>query len=224
MSNNWSFMAKASELARKYGYGISFKISEYDDDNFVICVFNDDVRGWCTVDLCASEYTILKAVEHLAVGTDRIWKERPYTKWGDKVMTGNEYQKLAMRTNDREATKRLLESMLTCDMKYLLSQNLVFEDEQHLDLGGIFNACLGLSGEVGEFNDMIKKWVFHEKELDMEHAKKEMGDVLWYVAMMCESFGWDVDEIMQMNVDKLKARYPEGFDVERANHRAKGDV
>lgn len=56
-------------------------------------------------------------------------------------MNANEYQKLAMRTNDREATKRLLESMLTCDMKYLLSQNLVFEDEQHLDLGGIFNAC-----------------------------------------------------------------------------------
>ena len=53
-------------------------------------------------------------------------------------MNANEYQKLAMRTNDREATKRLLESMLTCDMKYLLSQNLVFEDEQHLDLGGIF--------------------------------------------------------------------------------------
>ena len=125
-------------------------------------------------------------------------------------MNANEYQKLAMRTNDREATKRLLESMLTCDMEYLLSQNLVFEDEQH--------------GEVGEFNDMIKKWVFHEKSLDMEHAKKEMGDVLWYVAMMCESFGWDLSEIMQMNVDKLKARYPEGFDVERANHRAKGDV
>ena len=85
-------------------------------------------------------------------------------------------------------------------------------------------ACLGLAGEVGEFNDMIKKWVFHEKELDMEHAKKEMGDVLWYVAMMCESFGWNMGEIMQMNVDKLKARYPEGFDVTRANNRANDDV
>lgn len=139
-------------------------------------------------------------------------------------MKANEYQKMAMRTNDGKTTKRLLECMLTCDMEYLLSQNLVYEDEQHLDLGGIFNACLGLSGEVGEFNDMIKKWVFHEKELDMEHAKKEMGDVLWYVAMMCESFGWNMDEIMQMNVDKLKARYPEGFSVDRSLHRADGDV
>lgn len=42
--------------------------------------------------------------------------------------------------------------------------------------------------------------------------------------MLCESFGWSLDEIMQMNVDKLKARYPEGFDIERANHRAEGDV
>ena len=139
-------------------------------------------------------------------------------------MTGNEYQKLAMRTNDRKATDRMLENMLTCDMKYLLQQNLIAEDERHLDFGGIFNACLGLSGEVGEFNDIIKKWIFHEKQLDIDHAKKEAGDICWYLAMLCESFGWSLDEIMQMNVDKLKARYPQGFDIERANHRAEGDV
>lgn len=60
--------------------------------------------------------------------------------------------------------------------------------------------------------------------LDIDHAKKEAGDICWYLAMLCESFGWSLDEIMQMNVDKLKARYPEGFDIERANHRAEGDV
>lgn len=139
-------------------------------------------------------------------------------------MTANKYQKLAMRTNDGKSTDRLLKEMLTCDMKYLLQQNLIAEDERHLDIGGIFNACLGLSGEVGEFNDMIKKWIFHEKDLDVKHAKKEAGDILWYMAMLCESFGWNLEEIMQMNVDKLKARYPEGFDVERANNRAEGDV
>jgi NTP pyrophosphatase (non-canonical NTP hydrolase) len=126
-------------------------------------------------------------------------------------MNANEYQRLAMRTNDHKASGRLY-------------SKLDNHDWNAEDIGGIFNACLGLSGEVGEFNDMIKKWVFHEKELDVEHAKKEMGDILWYVAMMCESFGWDMGEIMQMNVDKLIARYPEGFDIERANHRAVGDV
>lgn len=123
-------------------------------------------------------------------------------------MTGNEYQELAMRTNDHKATQRLVGKVVI----------------DNVDLGDIFNACIGLSGEVGEFNDMVKKWVFHEKELDIDHAKKELGDIAWYLAMACESFGWSLDEILQMNVDKLKARYPEGFDVERANHRAEDDV
>lgn len=126
-------------------------------------------------------------------------------------MTGSEYKKAAMRTNDGKNTERMI-------------QAVTVNGENEKDLGGIVNACLGLSGEVGEFNDMVKKWIFHEKPLDEEHAKKEMGDVLWYVAMMCESFGWDMDEIMQMNVDKLKARYPEGFDVNLANNRKEGDV
>lgn len=135
-------------------------------------------------------------------------------------MNANKYQKLAMRTNDGKASDRLIGKMQEYDMKFSSEQS----NNDCVDIGGIFNACLGLSGEVGEFNDMIKKWVFHEKNLDMEHAKKEAGDILWYVVMLCESFGWNMEEIMQMNVDKLKARYPEGFDVERANNRAVGDV
>ena len=125
-------------------------------------------------------------------------------------MTGNDYQKLAMRTNDGKATERLERS---CD---------VFLDFH--DMGGIVNAALGLSGEVGELNDMIKKWIFHNTTLDKEHVKKEIGDVMWYVAMMCESFGFSLDDVMQTNVDKLIARYPDGFDTYRANHRAKDDV
>lgn len=135
-------------------------------------------------------------------------------------MNANKYQKLAMRTNDGKASDRLIGKIQEYDMKFSNEQS----NKESVDIGGIFNACLGLSGEVGEFNDMIKKWVFHEKNLDMEHAKKEAGDILWYVAMLCESFGWNMGEIMQMNVDKLIARYPGGFDVERANNRAVGDV
>lgn len=137
-------------------------------------------------------------------------------------MTGKEYQKLAMRTNDRKATDRLEEQIW---INYFMDKDgYMILDEDGIDLGGVFNACLGLSGEVGELNDMIKKWIFHEKPFDEEHAKKEMGDVMWYVAMMCYSFGWDLDEILQMNVDKLKARYPQGFSVELANNRKEGDV
>lgn len=133
-------------------------------------------------------------------------------------MNGREYQELAMRTNDGKATERLLSMN---DAFKLMEQE---EPSRPGDLGGILNGCLGLSGEVGEFNDMVKKWIFHEKPLDAEHAQKEMGDVLWYVAMICHSFGWDMERIMQMNIDKLKARYPDGFDVELSAHRKTGDV
>ena len=131
-------------------------------------------------------------------------------------MTGNEYQKLAMRTNDGNSTERIQRAVIGIGAPECY--------KPIADIGGLFNGCLGLSGEVGEFNDMIKKWIFHEKDLDIEHAKKELSDCLWYVAMICESFGWRLDEIMQINIDKLKARYPQGFDVELANHRKQGDV
>ena len=126
-------------------------------------------------------------------------------------MTGHEYQKLSIRTNDGEATKRFRFSISK-------DENII------VDFGGLINGCLGLAGESGEILDMIKKWVFHENELDKKHLKKEIGDVMWYVAMICESVGFDIDDVMQTNVDKLKARYPEGFDTYLANHRKEGDI
>ena len=136
-------------------------------------------------------------------------------------MTGNEYQEMAMRTNDGKSTERLLDKV---DMIAFFKQAKGGRDVEKYDFGGILNACLGLSGEVGEFNDMIKKWVFHEKGLDKDHLKKELGDVMWYVAMICHAMGFDLDDVMQTNIDKLKARYPGGFDTYRANHRERGDV
>lgn len=124
-------------------------------------------------------------------------------------MLGNEYQKLAMRTNDGKCTERLE----TASSAF-----------QSIDVGGVVNASFGLSGETGELNDMIKKAIFHGHELEEEKVKKELGDIMWYVAMMCESFGFEMEEIMQMNIDKLKARYPEGFDTEKSLHRAEGDI
>ncbi len=126
-------------------------------------------------------------------------------------MTGNEYQVLAMRTNDKRASERL-------------TQKMDDHDWSSDDLGGIIDGCLGLSGEVGEVNDMVKKWIFHEGEMDWTHLKKELGDVLWYVALMCSSIGWNLDDVLQLNIDKLKERYPEGFDPDRSAHRKEGDV
>lgn len=129
------------------------------------------------------------------------------------MMEAYEYQELAMRTNDRKHTERLQnminEGSVTCN-EYPIAQ--------------ILNGCLGLSGEVGEFNDMIKKFVFHEARLESEHVQKELGDILWYIALICDAFNFDLDSIMKLNIDKLKARYPEGFDVCRSADRAEDDV
>ena len=122
-------------------------------------------------------------------------------------MESKNYQALAMRTNDGKCTDRLQDA---CTAKFT-------------DVGGIVNASLGLSGEVGELNDSIKKAIFHGHDIDTYAVKKEIGDILWYVALMCHSFGFDMGEIMEINIAKLKARYPDGFSEYLSQHRQEGD-
>lgn len=137
-------------------------------------------------------------------------------------MTGTEYQQLAMRTNDGKNVGRLSDKIL--QLHRFNPDVPGWDSRGGFDIGGIFNACLGLSGEVGEVNDTVKKWVFHESSLDLDHLAKEVGDVMWYIALICESFGFSLDTIMQMNVDKLSKRYRDGFSVYEANHRNLNDV
>ena len=111
-------------------------------------------------------------------------------------MTANEYQKLAMRTSNQELSNAL-----------------------HL-----MNGALGLSGESGEVADIVKKWLMQGHELDREHIAKELGDICWYIAETATAIGYDLETIMQMNIDKLMKRYPEGFDSERSQHRETGDI
>lgn len=137
-------------------------------------------------------------------------------------MQGNEYQKLAMRTNDKKAYRRLyIELTGKLPLSPLAENNAKCSDIN--DIAGLLNGVLGLTGEAGEVSDLVKKGIFHEKGIDLEHLKKECGDVLWYVAMICEACGFNLDDVMQTNIDKLIARYPDGFDTYRANHRQAGD-
>ena len=79
--------------------------------------------------------------------------------------------------------------------------------------------ALGLTGEAGEVADMIKKHLGHNHPLDHEVLVKELGDVLWYIAVLSSAIGCDLEVIAQRNIDKLRARYPKGFSVERSLHR-----
>lgn len=86
------------------------------------------------------------------------------------------------------------------------------------------NGVLGLAGEAGECADMVKKVLFQGHKLDKEHLAKELGDVAWYLAVTAEAIGYDLESVLQMNVDKLRKRYPDGFSAERSQNRAEGDV
>lgn len=105
-------------------------------------------------------------------------------------MTINEYQQLAMRTCNKE-----------------LSQQ-----------GMLVNSVMGLCGESGEASEVIKKHLFHHHELNKEEFIKELGDVCWYLAEAASAIDVSLEQIMQSNIDKLKARYPDGFSIEGTYH------
>ena len=96
------------------------------------------------------------------------------------------------------------------------------------DTHRFLTAAVGLSAESGEFTEVIKKIVFQGKEPTKEnlfHLKRELGDIMWYVAQACMALDVSIDEIIEMNVDKLKARYPGGeFDVHHSENRKQGDL
>lgn len=79
--------------------------------------------------------------------------------------------------------------------------------------------ALGIAGEAGEVADLIKKHIRHGHPLDKDKVAKELGDVLWYVAVLAHRIGWSLDGVAQANVEKLRKRYPEGFSAERSLNR-----
>lgn len=84
----------------------------------------------------------------------------------------------------------------------------------------LLNAALGLAGESGECADIIKKVKFQGHDLDQQHLKEELGDVLWYLAEACEGLDTTLEEVAQMNLDKLQKRFAGNkFDVEKSKNR-----
>lgn len=83
----------------------------------------------------------------------------------------------------------------------------------------LLHAQMGLAGEAGELTDAIKKHIFYGKPLDKENVREECGDILWYMALMLNEVGSSFEEVMSMNVSKLKTRYPDGFTEEDAIRR-----
>ena len=96
------------------------------------------------------------------------------------------------------------------------------------DIPHLLTAALGLTAESGEFTEVVKKIILQGKPYNEEnvfHMKRELGDICWYLAQACMALDTTFDEIIEMNVDKIKARYPGGeFDVHKSENRREGDL
>ena len=88
----------------------------------------------------------------------------------------------------------------------------------------LINSVMGLCGEAGEAIDIVKKWLGQGHELDKERLARELGDVAWYLAEAAAALDMPLEQILQGNLDKLKARYPEGFSAERSREQVKTDL
>lgn len=84
----------------------------------------------------------------------------------------------------------------------------------------LINSVMGLCGESGEAIDIVKKWLMQGHELDKEHLIKELGDVAWYLAEAATALDISLEDVFQGNIDKLKSRYPEGFETQKSLARA----
>jgi NTP pyrophosphatase (non-canonical NTP hydrolase) len=96
------------------------------------------------------------------------------------------------------------------------------------DVPRLLTAALGMSAEAGEFTEVVKKIILQGKPYTKEnvfHMKRELGDICWYLAQACMALDTNFDEVLEMNYEKLSARYPEGaFDVYRSENRKEGDL
>ena len=101
-------------------------------------------------------------------------------------------------------------------------------EEEDFPTERLLTAAVGLCAEAGEFTEIIKKIVFQGKPVNEDnlfHLKREMGDIMWYFMQACMALDVSPEEIIEMNVDKLKSRYPGGeFDVHYSENRKEGDV
>ena len=147
--------------------------------------------------------------------------ENGYTKYTmseTKVIDTNKYIEFVRQTT----------SPASSDFAQLLARLTELETFADADTPRLLTAAFGLSAEAGEFTEVVKKIFLQGKpytEENVFHMKRELGDLCWYLAQACMALDTNFEEILQMNYEKLSARYPEGaFDVYRSENRVEGDL
>tara|TARA_B100001093_G_scaffold519308_1_gene607702 strand:+ start:1487 stop:1891 length:405 start_codon:yes stop_codon:yes gene_type:complete len=129
----------------------------------------------------------------------------------------NKYQEFVQAVTSAESNN-------TGDMKTAIDRL----EESGVNISLLLTGAVGISAEGGEFMEIVKKCIFQGKPLDEDtqfHAKRELGDIMWYWINSCRALGIDPNEVIAENVKKLEARYPGGsFDAFYSENRKDGDL
>ena len=119
-------------------------------------------------------------------------------------------------------------SPASAELSYLTTRMNDLQTVYDANVPRLLTAAFGISAEAGEFTEIVKKIILQGKPYDTDnafHMKRELGDICWYIAQACMALGTNFEEILQMNYEKLSARYPEGtFDVYHSENRVEGDL
>ena len=130
----------------------------------------------------------------------------------------NKYQDFVQAVTSQESN----------DVAILIERLQKLSQEPNLNVSLLMTAGIGLASEGGEFNEIVKKMLFQGKPFNEEnrfHMKRELGDIIWYWANACRALGYDPNEVIAENVNKLESRYPGGkFDVHYSENRKQGDL
>jgi len=129
----------------------------------------------------------------------------------------NDYAKFVDTTTSRESKNFLA----------FIDSTSKLEAQDNINVPRVMTSAIGMLAESGEFTEVLKKMVFQGKEFSEEnrfHMKRELGDILWYWIQGCIALGYTPDEVMDENIKKLEARYPDGFEVARSEKREIGDI
>lgn len=140
-------------------------------------------------------------------------------------MTPDEYVALAVRTEAKDM-EAIEDRLIPINPQMLLPPSLIFDPlvgqvESYADwtMIRLLHASIGMCTETGELQDQLKKHIFYGKPLDTTNLVEEMGDLMWYVGIMCDTLKVSLEDVMIKNIAKLKARYPEKFTEDKALNR-----
>jgi len=129
----------------------------------------------------------------------------------------NDYAKFVDSTTSRQSK----------DFSAFIHSASELQAKDNINVPRVLTAAIGMLAESGEFTEVLKKMVFQGKEFNEDnrfHMKRELGDILWYWIQGCMALGYTPDEVMDENIKKLEARYPNGFEIVRSEVRADNDI